>query len=67
VIAIILELIFLAFLLYLIYLLVYSMAKGAPYAPIHAHHLPTMIKLLNIKKGEKALDIGAVMEGLLSL
>jgi len=56
---ILLELVFLIFLLYIIYLLVYSMLKGAPYAPIHKEHLPVMLKLLKIKKGEKAVDIGA--------
>lgn len=35
------------------------MIKGAPYAPIHKEHLPVMLKLLKIKPGEKAVDIGA--------
>ena len=39
--------------------MLYSMLKGAPYAPIHKEHLPVMLKLLKIKQGEKALDIGA--------
>lgn len=35
------------------------MLKGAPYAPIHKEHLPIMLKLLRVKPGEKAVDIGA--------
>ncbi len=35
------------------------MLKGAPYAPIHKEHLPVMLKLLKVKPGEKAVDIGA--------
>jgi len=35
------------------------MLKGAPYAPIRGEHLQNMIDLLKIKKGEKAVDIGA--------
>jgi len=35
------------------------MLKGAPYAPIHKEHLPVMLKLLKVRKGEKAVDIGA--------
>lgn len=58
-ITLILQIIFLLFLLYFIYLMLYSMLKGAPYAPIHKEHLPVMLKLLKIQPGEKALDIGA--------
>jgi len=54
-----LQILFLFFLLYFIYLMLYSMLKGAPYAPIRDRHLTNMIKLLKIKKGEKAVDIGA--------
>ncbi|MBP6882100.1 MAG: methyltransferase domain-containing protein [Candidatus Levybacteria bacterium] len=53
------EVAFLIGLLYFIWLLVYSMAKGAPYAPMRMAHLEMMIKTLQIKKGEKAVDIGA--------
>jgi protein-L-isoaspartate O-methyltransferase len=53
------QLLLLIGLLYIVYLLFYSMLKGAPYAPIHKEHLPTMLKLLKIKPGEKAVDIGA--------
>lgn len=55
----ILELLFIAGLLYFIWLLVYSMAKGAPYAPMRKTHLQQMIKVLAVKKGERAVDIGA--------
>lgn len=55
----ILQLIILIVLLYTIYLFVYSMLKGAPYAPFHKEHLPTLLKILKVKPGEKALDIGA--------
>lgn len=54
-----LQLTLIVFMLYVIYVLGYSMMKGAPYAPIRHDHLTTMIKVLKIKKGEKALDIGA--------
>ncbi len=54
-----LEIALLVGLFYFIWLLVYSMAKGAPYAPMRMTHLETMIKTLQIKKGEKAVDIGA--------
>jgi hypothetical protein len=54
-----LQILFLIVLLYIIYLLFYSMLKGAPYAPIHKEHLPIMLKLLRVKPGEKAVDIGA--------
>ena len=55
----ILELLFIVGLLYFIWLLVYSMAKGAPYAPMRKAHLEQMIKVLAVKKGERAVDIGA--------
>lgn len=54
-----LQLAAIGFMLYFIYLLVYSMARGAPYAPMRKSHLDNMIKVLKIKKGEKAVDIGA--------
>lgn len=50
---------FIGIMLYVIYLLIYSMAKGAPYAPMRHEHLKNMIDVLKIKKGEKAVDIGA--------
>lgn len=56
---IILQLIILIGAVYFIYLLVYSMAKGAPYAPMRTQHLANMIELLKIRPGEKAVDIGA--------
>ena len=54
-----LEIAFLVGLIYFVWLMIYSMAKGAPYAPMRQSHLDEMIKLLKIKKGEKAVDIGA--------
>lgn len=46
-------------LLAIIYLLLYSMLRGAPYAPIGEQKINNMLTLLKVKKGERAADIGA--------
>jgi cyclopropane fatty-acyl-phospholipid synthase-like methyltransferase len=53
------SLLIILFLIGFIVLLAYSMIRGAPYAPIGKQKLQDMIELLNIKKGEKAVDIGS--------
>lgn len=46
-------------LLFIIYILLYSMLSGAPYAPIGKEKTDVMLSLLDIKTGDKAVDIGA--------
>jgi cyclopropane fatty-acyl-phospholipid synthase-like methyltransferase len=53
------ELILLCALLYVIILLAYSLFKGAPYAAIGITRLEDMLSLLELKKGEKLIDIGS--------
>ena len=57
--SILISLAVIAFGLYVIYLLGYSMIRGAPYAPLGQQKIASMISLLQIKPGEKAVDIGA--------
>jgi cyclopropane fatty-acyl-phospholipid synthase-like methyltransferase len=45
--------------LYIIYLFGYSVLKGGPYAPVSHSRVKIMIKLLNLKKGQKMVDIGS--------
>jgi cyclopropane fatty-acyl-phospholipid synthase-like methyltransferase len=45
--------------IYLIWLFLYSLLFGAPYAAIGEARLKTMIRLADIKKGEKAADLGS--------
>ncbi len=45
--------------LYIIYLFGYSVIRGGPYAPVSHSRVKTMIKLLNLKKGQKMADIGS--------
>lgn len=47
------------FLLAMIFILVYSMVRGAPYAPLGSEKMQTMIELLTIQRGKKAVDLGA--------
>jgi cyclopropane fatty-acyl-phospholipid synthase-like methyltransferase len=47
------------FLLWVIWLLLYSMIRGGPYAPTGKSKIDIMLDLVNIKPGEKAVDIGA--------
>lgn len=35
------------------------MVRGAPYAPLGKQKIETMLKLLNVKSGEKAVDLGS--------
>lgn len=48
--------------LYIIYLFGYSVLKGGPYAPVSHSRVKIMIKLLNLKKGQKMVDIALVMD-----
>lgn len=48
-----------SFFLYVIYLMVYSTVRGGPYAPMGPQKIKVMMKLLKIKKGEKAVDLGS--------
>lgn len=45
--------------LYVFFMLSYSMLRGAPYAASTDEKIDTMISLLDIKKGEKAVDLGS--------
>lgn len=56
---IILQLFTLLFLIYIIIVLLYSMIKGAPYAPLGQKKIDTMLKLLDPKKGKKLADLGS--------
>ena len=47
------------FLLAFIILLLYSMLFGGPYAPVGEHKIEAMLKLLQVKRGERAIDLGA--------
>jgi len=40
-------------------ILLYAMVRGAPYAPLGKQKIETMLKLLNVKSGEKAVDLGS--------
>lgn len=41
------------------FILLYSMLRGAPYAPLGKEKTNTLITLLDIKPGERAIDLGA--------
>lgn len=56
---IVFQLFILILLLGFIALLIYSMLFGGPYAPIGQQRTKSMLSLLNIKPGEKAVDLGA--------
>ncbi len=56
---IIFGLLIIIFLLGVIFLLVYSMLFGGPYAPIGQQRTKSMLSLLEIKPGEKTVDLGA--------
>lgn len=40
-------------------LILYALVFGAPFAPLSQNRIETMIKLLNLKKGQKAVDLGS--------
>lgn len=40
-------------------ILLYALIRGAPYAPLGKQKIATMLNLLNVKSGEKAVDLGA--------
>lgn len=46
-------------LLSVIFLLLYAIVRGAPYAPLGKQKIATMLSLLNVKVGEKAVDLGS--------
>ena len=43
----------------IIVILFYAMVRGAPYAPLGKQKIETMLGLLNVKPGEKAIDLGS--------
>jgi cyclopropane fatty-acyl-phospholipid synthase-like methyltransferase len=45
--------------IYIIWLFGYSLIKGAPYAPVSQERIKVMVKLLNLKKGQKMADLGS--------
>lgn len=53
------EILFGLALLFFSAILLYSMLFGAPYAPLGMRKTKRLVKLLNVKKGEKTLDLGA--------
>lgn len=55
----ILQLAFTVIMFYLIWLFLYSLIFGAPYAAVGKERLVTMMRLANIKKGERAADLGS--------
>ncbi len=50
---------FIIFLLYVLAISLYSLIRGAPYAALGSDRLKTVIKLLDIKKGEQIADLGS--------
>ena len=58
-IILIVELFLIPFLVAIIVLLVYALVRGAPYAPLGKQKIETMLSLLNVKAGEKAVDLGS--------
>lgn len=45
--------------IYIIYLFVYTLTLAAPYAPLSDERIKVMLKLLQLKKGQKMADIGS--------
>jgi len=56
---IIVQLLLILILIAIIGILLYAMVRGAPYAPLGKQKIETMLKLLNVKSGEKAVDLGS--------
>lgn len=55
----ILQLLLAPILIAIIGILVYSLVRGAPYAPLGKQKIATMLSLLNVKSGDKAVDLGS--------
>jgi protein-L-isoaspartate O-methyltransferase len=55
----ILQLLLIPVLIAIIGILVYAIVRGAPYAPLGKQKIATMLSLLNVKLGEKAVDLGS--------
>ena len=53
------QLLIIGFFLYVIWLFLYSLLFGAPYAAIGKKRLAVILRLANVKKGERAVDIGS--------
>lgn len=56
---IIVQILFILLLFYISILLIYTMVRGAPYAPIGKKRMDTMFELLNPKKGKLLVDLGS--------
>lgn len=55
----ILQLLLMPVLIAIIGILIYAMVRGAPYAPLGKEKIETMLSLLNVKSGEKTVDLGS--------
>jgi len=53
------QLLLIPVLIAIIGILVYAMVRGAPYAPLGKQKIATMLSLLNVKSGDKAVDLGS--------
>jgi len=53
------QLLLIPVLIVIIILLIYAMVRGAPYAPLGKQKIATMLSLLNVKRFEKAVDLGS--------
>ena len=53
------QLLLIPVLIAIIILLIYAMVRGAPYAPLGKQKIATMLSLLNVKRFEKAVDLGS--------
>jgi ubiquinone/menaquinone biosynthesis C-methylase UbiE len=56
---VIFQILIIILLLSFIYMLLYSLVRGAPYAPLGEDKIHAMNELLQIKLGDKAVDLGA--------
>ena len=53
------QLLLIPVLIAIIILLIYAIVRGAPYAPLGKQKIATMLSLLNVKRFEKAVDLGS--------
>lgn len=53
------QLLLIPVLIAIIGVLVYAIVRGAPYAPLGKQKIATMLSLLNVKSGDKAVDLGS--------